>query len=485
MITSYRKLRSKPTLNVLSKDQIEQIHLATMEVLERTGIQITHLNALELLNGAGASVNGNRVRFPAQMVEAAIQTAPFRFALGRRNGESAFLLEDNRSWYGAGLDCLEYLDPFTDVRRPFTSEDCRITATIANALPNYSWSMTLGLVTDVPADIADRVAAKQALTYCEKPLFFCCKELDSLRAIYEMAVLIAGGEVRFRQTPTIATISSAISPLWYDDDTIEKIIFCAEKGIPQVLYPGLQAGATSPATFAGTIVQGSAESLSGLVVAQLVRAGAPVIYGALTTIMDMATAIFSYGAPEMNLMTAAMAQMAQHYNLPFFGTAGCSDAKFHDDPQAVIEATFSCLSSALSGANLVHDIGLLDHSALISPNYLVLIDELLFMVNHYMRGIVVDEETLALDLIDRIGPGGHYLEEAHTMHHFRDVWYSDLFDRTTYDEWIKQGSIHLTERLREKTRHLMNLDAASLPADIINEMERMERQWRLESGLND
>ncbi|HEA69059.1 MAG TPA: hypothetical protein ENI07_19930 [Desulfobacterales bacterium] len=156
MVTSYRELHSKPTLNVLSKDQIEQIHLATMEVLERTGVQITHLKALELLDGAGASVNGNRVRIPAQMVEEATHTSPSHFALGKRNGEPAIFLEDNKSWFGAGLDCVDYLNPITDDRRRFTSEDCRVTATISNALPNYSWSMTLGLAADVPADIADR-----------------------------------------------------------------------------------------------------------------------------------------------------------------------------------------------------------------------------------------------------------------------------------------------------------------------------------------
>jgi len=482
MMPSNRELTNKPNLNVLNRDQIEQIHLATMEVLERTGVRITHLQALEVLDGAGASVNGNRVRIPAQLIEQAIQTSPSRFALGKRNGEPAVFLEDIKSWFGAGLDGVDYLNPITDQRRRFTGEDCRVTATISNALSNYSWSMTLGLAADVPADIADRVIAKQALTYCEKPLFFCCNDPNSARAIYDMAVLISGREERFRQAPTIAAISSAISPLSWDDDTLEKVIFCAEKGIPQALFPGLQAGATSPATFAGSIVQGSAESLSGLVVAQLVRTGAPVIYGAFTTIMDMATAIFSYGAPELNLMTAAMVQMAQHYNLPVFGTAGCSDAKFHDDPQAAIEATFSCLSSALSGANLVHDLGLLDHSAVISPNYLVLVDEILSMVNQYMRGILVNDETLALDLIDRVGPGGHYLEEEHTMHHFRDVWYSDLFDRTNYDEWLQQGSKHFTERLREKTRKLMELNTEPLPAEIIKEMDRMAKHWYRDRG---
>ena len=482
MTRSYPELHNRPGLNVLSEDQIEQIHLATLEVLERTGVRITHLRALELLDGAGANVDGDRVRIPAQIVEDAINTSPSCFALGKRNGEPAVLLENHRSWFGAGLDCMDYIDPFTDVRRPFTSEDCRVTATITNVLPNYSWAMTLGLAADAPADIADRVIAKQALTYCEKPLVFCCKDIASLHAIYDMAVLIVGNEKRFRKAPTIAHLSSPVSPLSYYDDMAEKIIFCAEKGIPQIFYSGLQAGATSPATFAGTIVQGSAESLSGIVFAQLVRAGAPVIYGAFTTIMDMNTAIFSYGAPEMNLMSAALAQMAQRYNLPFFGTAGCSDAKFCDDPQAAIEATFSCLSSALSGANLIHDIGLLDHSTLISPSYLVLNNEVLHMVNQYLRGILVNEQTLALDLIDRVGPGGHYLEEEHTMQHFRDVWYSQLFDRTNYDEWLKKGARRFKERLFEQTRKLMDLNSQPLPTEIVKEMGRMAKHWFRESG---
>ena len=475
-----REFVNRPSLKVLSEDQIEQIHLATLAVLGRTGLQVTHAGVLELLDGAGADVIKNRVRIPAHLVAEAIQAAPSHFALGRRNGETAFLLEDNKSWHGAALDCMEYLDPFTDDRRLFTSQDYRVTATIANALPNYAWSMMLGFAADVSVDFAERVAARQALTYCEKPLFFCCREMNSLKAIYDMAVMVAGGAERFRRAPSIAALSSAISPLSYDDETLGKIIFCAENGIPQVLYPGLQAGATAPATFAGTIVQGSAESLGGLVIAQLVRRGAPVIYGALTTIMDMATAVFSYGAAEMNIMTAAMAQMAQHYHLPFFGTGGCSDAKFPDDPQAVIEGTFSCLSSTLSGANLIHDHGFLDHSALISPDYLVLIDEVLSMVNQYMRGIRVNAETLALDVIDRVGPGGHYLAEAHTMQHFRDVWYSELFDRSNYEKWREQGSIRFCERLRGKTRKLMDPNAEPLPAEMIEEMDRMEKQWRKE-----
>jgi trimethylamine--corrinoid protein Co-methyltransferase len=270
--------------------------------------------------------------------------------------------------------------------------------------------MTIGMAADKPPEIADRVIARQVLTCCEKPFVFCCKDANGTRDIYEMAVLIAGGESLFHQAPFLVHYSEPISPLLYFEPAIEKIIFCAERGIPIINFPAPQAGSTSPATFAGTIVQGSAESLSGL-----------------------------------------MAQMAQHYELPFFGTAGCTDAKF-PDPQAAAEVAFSCLSSALSGANLIHDAGSwIDHGSVVSPSFMVLVDEVLHMVKQYMQGVEVSEETLALDLIDRIGPGGHYLNEDHTMRHFRRVWYPELFDRTIYDDWHKQGAKRFEERLREKT----------------------------------
>ena len=470
-------LSSKPRADVLNGEQIAQIHMATLEVLERTGVQITHPRALELLHGAGARVNGDRVRIPAWMVEDAIRTAPSRVVLGQRNGERSVFLEGDKVWFGPSVDCIDYLDPITDERHRFTSDDCRVTSTVADALPNFSWVMTIGMAADVPADIADRVIARQVLTHCEKPLVFCCKDVDSTRDIYEMYLLVAGGEERFRQAPTCVHYSEPISPLLYYDPAVEKILFCAEKGIPLINYPAPQAGSTAPATFAGTVVQASAESLSGLVLAQLVRPGAPFIYGAFATVMDMSTTIFSYGAPEMSLMVAALAKMAQHYRLPYFGTAGCSDAKF-PDPQAAAEATFSCFSSALTGANLVHDSGWLDHGSVASPAYMVLVNEILDMVNGYAKGMPVNDETLALDVIDQVGPGGHYLQEDHTLNHFREVWYSRLFDRSIHAQWLKQGGKRFEERLREQTRRAMEHEPAPLPAEVIKELDQMAKHWK-------
>jgi trimethylamine--corrinoid protein Co-methyltransferase len=472
----YPELRFKPRLSVLSQEQIGQIHSATLELLERTGVLITHPRALELLHGAGARIEADRAHLPAWLVEDAIRTAPSRVVLGRRDGTRSVFLEEDKVWFGPSLDCVDYLDPLTGERRRFSSRDCRVTSTVADALPNFSWVMTIGMADDVPPDIADRVIARQVLTYCEKPLVFCCKDVNSTRDIYEMYLLVAGSEAQFQQAPTCVHYSEPISPLLYYDPAVEKILFCAEKGIPLINYPAPQGGSTAPATFAGEIVQGSAESLSGLVLAQLVRPGAPFIYGAFATIMDMKTTVFSYGAPEMSLMVAALAQMAQHYRLPFFGTAGCSDAKFPDE-QAAAEAAFSCLSSALSGANLVHDSGWLDHGSVASPAYMVLVNEVLHMVNQYTGGVPVNDDALALDLIDKIGPGGHYLLEDHTLKHFRNVWYSNLFDRSIYDQWLAQGGKQFGERLLAQTRLAMDHQPASLPEDVVQELARMEKHW--------
>jgi trimethylamine--corrinoid protein Co-methyltransferase len=472
----FPEIRFTPRLRVLDESQITQIHHATLEVLEGTGVQVTHPQALEVLHGAGARIDEHRVRIPAWMVEDAIRQAPCRVVLGTRKGERSVFLEGSNYWFGPSLDCIDYLDPESGQRRRFVSNDCRVTATIADALPKYTWVMTIGMADDVPAEIADRVIARQVLTYCEKPFVFCCKDANSARDIYEMAVLIAGSEERFLEAPTIVCFAQPISPLLHYDSSIKKLLFCAEKGIPLIYYSAPQAGSTSPATFAGTIVQGSAESLSGLVLSQLVRPGAPFIYGAFATVMDMATTVFSYGAPELSLMVAAMAQMAQHYRLPFFGAAGCTDAKF-PDPQAAAEAAFSCLSSALSGANLVHDCGWLDHGSVASPAYMVLVHELLHMVDQYMEGVPISDETLALDLINRIGPGGHFLQEEHTLRHFRKVWYSKLFDRMTHAQWLKRGGKHLDERLREQTRTVASHEPAPLPLEVASELERMARHW--------
>ena len=259
---------------------------------------------------------------------------------------------------------------------------------------------------------------------------------------------------------------------------MDKILFCAEKKIPLINFPAPQACGSAPATFAGTLVQASAESLSGLVMHQLAQPGAPFIYGAFTTIMDMKTSIFSYGAPELSLMTGALAQMAQHYQLPFFGTAGATDAKFCD-AQAGAEAAFQCLSSAAVGSGLIHDCSSwMDHGNLVSPEFMVLVNDIVTSVQHYMKGIPVTEETLALDVIHKVGPGGHYLQEKHTMDHFREIKYSELFERDIFEKWKSRGEKKMEQRLQELTIEKMKHRPPALDENIIHELDRMQKTWK-------
>jgi trimethylamine:corrinoid methyltransferase-like protein len=476
MITD--ELNFKPKLKVVSEDQIARIHTATLEVLERTGFKITHPRALEILAAGGAHVQGNRVRLPAWLVEDAIRKAPSRLVLGTRTGKRVVFLEGDKSFFGPSLDCIDYLDPQTHDRIRFVSKHVQATAALCDALSNFQWCMTIGMADDVPAGIADRVVARNTMQYCEKPLVFCCKDTESVKDIYAMALLLCGGKESFERAPCVVHYSEPISPLVYYDPAVDKIIFCAERNIPLINFPAPQACGSAPATFAGTIVQASAESLSGLVLHQLVNPGAPFIYGAFTTIMDMRTTIFSYGAIEMSLMTAAMAQMAQFYRLPFFGTAGATDAKFCD-AQAGAEAAYQIFSAATVGSGLVHDCSSwMDHGSMVSPEFMVLADEIVDIVRHYMEGIPVTEDTLAVDLIDKVGPGGHYLTQISTLNNFRRMKYSDLFERMGYDKWKKEGARTFEQRLQEITLEKMKHRPAPLPAEIVKELDRMQAAWK-------
>ena len=217
----YLDAKLKPRLNVLQPDQLEDVYSAALEVLEHTGIKITHPGALELLDGCGARVDGNRVHIPDWLIKEALRKAPSRVVLGTRNGERSLQLERNRTYFGSSLDCLDYLEPFTSERREFRLEDCRTLAKMLNAMGNYSWGMTFGCAKDVPPDLADRMVLKAAMTHCEKPMVFCCKDFNSLKDIYEMAILISGGEKNFFKAPTLALLTDPISPLVLSDDTVE------------------------------------------------------------------------------------------------------------------------------------------------------------------------------------------------------------------------------------------------------------------------
>ena len=228
---------------------------------------------------------------------------------------------------------------------------------------------------------------------------------------------------------------------------------------------------------AAPLAQLNAEVLSGLVIHQLKTRGAPFAYGAIPGGMDMKTMVVSYGSPELDLLSAAIADIAHHYKLPVLGTAGCSDAKVINQ-QFAVEATLACLMGALSGANLIHDVALIDAATVVSPEGVVLVDEILDMVKRILGGAPVDEETLSVDVIRQVGPGGHYLEHPHTLRHFREMWYPKLFDRTHYEAWAAGPRLTLDEKINRKTIEILDTHRApELPSDVLKELDSLESAW--------
>jgi len=472
------ELRFSPKMQILNEDQIDRLHYASLEILEHVGVHVTYPQGLKVYSDAGCKVVGNQVFFPPSVLEKALTTAPGRLVLGNRDNTRAVQVEGRRTWFGPTLDCINYLDPGTGVRSECVSDHIKIMARLCDKLDNYSWNMTLGLSADYPAAMADKVASRIAMEFCRKPTVCCCNDKASLNEIYEMALLCQGGRDEFERHPFLLQLANTISPLSYDDLMVEKIIFCAEKKIPVINYGGIQAAGTAPATLAGTVVLANAESLSGLVLHQTVNPGAPFIYGSFATIMDMRTTVFSYGAIEMAVMVGALAQMAQRYKLPFYGTAGGTDSQLVDI-QAGVEGALQDLVSASVGEGMVHDTHCwIDHGSTVAPTYLVLGQEILSMVKQFMSGIDVSDDSLALDVIKKVGSGGNYLMEKHTMSNFKSMFYSDLFERIQYDKWVAKGSQSIEKRLAEKTLKLISIpDDAQLSPEVVKELDARQKSW--------
>ena len=454
MIRSNFKACMTPQFRVLSDDQIEEIHLATLEVLRRTGVVIKEPAGRDLLKKAGCWLDGERVRIPPHLIEWAARSTPPRVVLCNRHGDPALFLERNKVYYGTGSDTPNVVDPYSGQRRPALLQDVANISKVVDALPNISFLMCMGIASDVNPAISDLYHFQAMASHSTKPIVFTAWNLDNLKDIVAMAEAIAGGPEALQRNPFLALYTEPISPLQHGIEATQKLLWMAEKGLPVVYTPGLMTGASGPVTSAGGLVQGNAELLSGFLMAQLQREGTPLIYGGGVLTIDMRTTLMSYASPEWMLNTAALADMARYYRLPMFHFAGCSDSKTFDQ-QAALEGALWMLLAALSGGNLVHDVGYIDNGLTASFEMLVSMDEVAGLVKRIMGGIEVSDETLALDVIDQVGPAGHFLGEDHTLRHFRENWFPRLLDRDNYETWQQKGGLTLGQRAQARAQEIL------------------------------
>ena len=472
MRSNYRA-NGTQNLEVLSQDQIKRILGAAKEVLERTGVVYYDDEAIETMKKAGCFVDGNRVRIPARLVEKALRTVPSKVTLSNsRTGKRAMELTGNNAYFGTGSDTPFFIDPYTQDRIPASKETVSMATKTIDALENMDFVMSLGIVQDVPQLVYDRHQFQAMVNNTSKPIVITANDVEGYADIIKMCEIVAGGEEELKRHPFMTLYAEPISPLQHAEDAAQKLMLAGKKQLPVVYTPCIMAGGTVPATLAGAMTNGLAESLSGLVLNQQTNEGSPFIMGGVFTIMDMNTTIFSYGAPEFDLMMAALADISNYLDLPMFGTAGCTDSKIVDE-QACIEDAISILMTAQSGANLNHDVGYIEHGNAASLENLVINNDLIGYARRIVQGIEVNEETLAVDLIDKVGPGGHFLGEEHTMKYFKEeTYYPDLFKRQFYENWEQDGKKTLFDRANDKVKDILeNYEPEPLPEDIQQKLQ--------------
>jgi trimethylamine--corrinoid protein Co-methyltransferase len=449
----------------LSDQQCKKIHWASLEVMERTGVRLYEQEAIDLLTKAGAHVSdGNRVRISSGLVEKAFTTVPKRVVLCNRHGERVMPIEGYRSFYGPGSDCLNIIDHRTRERRQPVLQDVIEGMTVADALPNIDFVMSMVLPVDVNQMVADRYQMEAMLNYTTKPIVFVTTEFSGCVDAVEMAEAVVGGAEALRLNPFVACYINVTTGLRHNQEALQKLLYLADKGLPALYIPVGLGGATAPITVAGCQVIWNVGALVGLVLSQLKREGAPyVMAGWGAGALDMRTMVQPYAAPDRRAIAQAMAHF---YGLPMFALGGCSDSKCVDQ-QAGIEAALTLMVTALTGGNIVHDLGYLESGLCYSLAQLVICDEILGWLEHCLRGVDVSDEALAVDLIDQVGPDGQYLDSDHTRAHFRERWYPKLINRDNYDNWQAKGGKDLGQRAAERVKEILaEHKAEPLPDDV-------------------
>ncbi len=466
----------------LSNGDVQRIHEASLTVLERTGVKVEWAEALELFHSAGAWVDGNIVRIPRALVEDAVERAPSRVVLCGREEKHDLVLEDRRVYLGTGGAALTVVDLDTQEARPARLQDVADIARLVDALENIHFYLRPVVAQDVPQAWLDVNKYYAALANTTKHVMASAYSVSSAQEVIAMASLIAGGEEALRERPIISFITSwMISPLHFATETTQVLAEVVRRRIPVVLGSAPMAGSTSPVTLAGTLVQINAEELAGVVFAQLLSPGAPLLYGAVPSMADMRTGSYVGGGVEFGMLNAAVAQLAQFYELPLYNSAGLTDSKI-PDIQAGYEKAFSVLQAALAGANFIHHAaGMLESMRAVAYEQYVIDDEILGMAMRAVRGIEVNDETLAVEVIDRVGPGGHFLAEKHTIQHMRsEYFYPSIADRGAREEWQITGALDARERARRRAKEIL---ATHHPQPIPPEIDaRIRERFKIFSG---
>ena len=463
---------SKPGISFLSKSEIEAIHKASLQVLEKTGIKVMSKVALDILKKAGAKVDykTGHVTLHRNLVEEALEMAPKTVKYCARNPKYDFVLDKQETHFCATGNPPLIIDGETGKCRYTTAKDIEQCLVVADYLKHVDIVWPFGTDLNVPGPMLHIRDTYMALNKAGK--HFEGDAVTAREAHYqiEIAAAIVGGRKELKKRPIISTVICTISPLVFDGGMTEASIEYARAGVPVVIYPMPAAGQLGPATLAGTMVVNTVEFLGGLVIQELASPGAPVVWAPSCGTIDFKTGRRKWG-PESNLMGMGLVQLAQHYGLPTQAGGVGSSSKLLD-AQAGYQKAISLIPSLLFAPDIAGGIASLGPGSCMES--MVVDNEIIDYALQYVQGLKVNDETLALDVIDKVGPGGHFLGEKHTLQHFREGWVPEITDMDTFEVWQQKGSKSIAQVAKAKTKEILATHkVAPIPEDIDREISRI------------
>ena len=457
------------SLEILSKEDILRLHTASLDVIEKTGIRFPSKRALDIWEAHGAQVNRNTsiVKVPGQVIEDALKLAPATYSLAARRQEQDLPLDGNHVYLGTDGCGVEVLDIHSGKRRMSTWQDVADIARVADATEEIAFHWVAVSAQDYPAKTRGlqelRAIWENSTKHAQTESIY---NEDEARVAVEMAAIIAGGKKALRERPVLSIMQCTAPPLGQDGGSVDAALIGAEAGLPVGFMTMAACLTTGPATLAGNLVVGNAEVISATALIQLAYPGAPVFYAAAQTASDLRTGAYTGGGPEDFLFGAAQNKLSDFYNIPLsmgsFAT-GAKEPNWH----AGVENSLSTIMASLVMSDMLLGAGLLHGSRIWSYSQMLMDCEIFSIIRKVMQGIVVDDETLALDVIHNVGPGGNFLSQKHTLKHMREIFIPQFMDRRPYNVWEEKhddGRDWALEKAREilGTHQPEPLDPATL-----------------------
>lgn len=470
------KIFWQPQLRMMDESNIDMLHNDALRILSEIGLNVHHPAVRNQLKNAGAILDGeHRVRIPADLVAASLDTAPKEVTVYDREGQAAMPLDPNQIYFGTGSDLIYTYDSTQNAQRFSLLADVERSAKLCERLDEIDFVMSFGLPSDVSNEDAEPNQYYAILRNTKKPAIMTSfSGLEALERTHEMACLVAGGDQEFRKKPNYIMYGQFVSPLEHDFQALERLIFCADHRIPLIYVPTIMNGASGPITLYGSLSLALSETLAGLVMHQLQSPGAPFITGACVSPLDMKTGLFPYGSAEWRLNDLVMAEMSRHYGIPVFGTGGASDSKLVD-AQAGAEYAGSLLAAAMAGTNLIHDVGYLNAGLTGSLESIILGADIIRWVKRYRKGIEVSEDTFGFKVIQDVGPAGEFLSHDHTYELLHQTtWIPLVMDHRDHDTWRADHAKDYAQQALELAEDLLTNDLSdTLEPELDQEMQKL------------